>query len=308
MPDRAPARADAPAADADAPGGGPRRWPRRLALTALAAIVVLAVYGVAIEPRLLLSVQRPTAVIPDLPAGWEGREVAVISDLQVGMWWDNVGMAHRAVDALVEADPAAVLVLGDFVYDAADTVDDVEAALAALAPLGEAGIPSFAVLGNHDYDAGAAELLRDRLEAVGIRLLVNEAVAMDDSSEPLYVVGIGPSLPGEARPEQALADVPDDAARVVAMHNPTTFDRLPDGAAPLAVAGHTHGGQIRVPFAPHWSLLSLVMDGPVHTDGWIDGYGAPGNRLFVNRGIGMSLVPARINCTPAVTIFTLTAG
>lgn len=89
------------------------------------------------------------------------------------------------------------------------------------------------------------------------------------------------------------------------MHNPDTFDALPPGAAPLAVAGHTHGGQVRVPFFPEWSYLALVQGGEVHVDGWIDGFGEPGNRLYVNRGIGMSLVPLRVNAPPELTIFTL---
>ena len=92
------------------------------------------------------------------------------------------------------------------------------------------------------------------------------------------------------------------------MHNPATFAKLEPASAPLAVAGHTHGGQIRVPFLPEWSYLRLFQDDVVHTDGWIEGYGAGGNELFVNRGIGMSVLPIRINCSPAVSVFELHRG
>lgn len=89
------------------------------------------------------------------------------------------------------------------------------------------------------------------------------------------------------------------------MHNPDTFGRLPPSSAPLAVAGHTHGGQIRIPFTPEWSWITFKSEDEVHADGWIDDYGAPGNRLYVNRGIGFSVVPIRINAPPEITMFTL---
>ncbi len=77
------------------------------------------------------------------------------------------------------------------------------------------------------------------------------------------------------------------------------------GAAPLAIAAHTHGGQVRIPGLPAWTWINFFREEEVHADGWIDSFGAPGNHLYVNRGIGFSYVPIRINCPPEVTMFTL---
>ena len=90
------------------------------------------------------------------------------------------------------------------------------------------------------------------------------------------------------------------------MHNPDTFATVPTGAAPLAVAGHTHGGQLRIPFTPQWTWLTYLAEDRIHADGWIEDYGRAGNRLYVNRGIGFSQLPLRINCPPEITFFTLT--
>ena len=214
-----------------------------------------------------------------------------MADLQVGMWLDNVGMARQAAAALVEQDPDAVLLLGDYVYGDSDVEQNVRVVVEVLRVLPEAGIPTVAVLGNHDHTAGAASLLTDRLESVGIEVLVNEATAVELGGQDLHLVGVGSSRARRVDVAAAFDDVPADAARVVVMHNPDAFDRLPARTAPLGVAGHTHGGQIRVPFRPDWSLLRFVQDHPVHSDGWIPDYGAPGNELFVNRGIGMSVAP-----------------
>ncbi|MHC1762749.1 MAG: hypothetical protein AB9869_00375 [Verrucomicrobiia bacterium] len=66
------------------------------------------------------------------------------------------------------------------------------------------------------------------------------------------------------------------------MHNPQTFKEVPAGQGPLTLAGHTHGGQVRIPLLPAWSWLSIVAGHEVHTDGWIRDFGLEGNRLCVN--------------------------
>lgn len=89
------------------------------------------------------------------------------------------------------------------------------------------GIPTYAVLGNHDYASGNASRLRDGLEAAGVVVLRNEAVPIDRAggSEPLYLVGVGPYRLGLSRPATAVDDIPEDAARIVVMHNPASSSR-----------------------------------------------------------------------------------
>lgn len=278
---------------------------------------LVAVWGVFIEPY-LVDVEYQEALIPDLPPGWEGQQIGVVSDFQIGMWGDNVATVHKAVNKLVELRPSVVLVLGDFVYHASqDGPRDIQKAAQALRPLAEAGIPMYGVLGNHDYQVGTrddpvnAELARQvrlALEGVGVRVLHNESVALESGKtgdEALFLVGVGPYLPQLDEPVQSFSALAEDAPRFVMMHNPATFEKMPENAAPVAVAGHTHGGQVSIPFTPQWSYLTYVESEPVHTDGWIVNYGKPGNRLYVNRGIGFSIVPIRISSMPEVTIFTL---
>lgn len=288
----------------------------------LGLLGLLILWGL-IEPY-LLDVEPRTAEVPGLPAAWEGERVAQISDWQVGMWLDNEPTVRDAVERIIEERPALVLITGDFVYGPAEgSEEELETVGELLRPLSEAGLPTYAVLGNHDYgvhgqdtipDVTLAQRVRRTLEAAGVRVLHNEAVALPppdgdaQAAPPLYLVGIGPHEPDEDNPEAALAEVPGGAARIMMMHNPKTFETLPASVAPLAVAGHTHGGQIRVPFTPEWTWLDFAWGENVHADGWIDGYGAPGNQLYVNRGIGFSKIPLRINCPPELTLFTLRAA
>jgi predicted MPP superfamily phosphohydrolase len=269
------------------------------------------VYGTAVEPRLILDEERNTVALPRL-AEEADVELALLADLQIGMWWANTGMIERAVERAVRAEPDAVLLGGDFVYSTDPGIQaQVDTVLELLSPLIESGIPTFAVLGNHDYAVGAQDELTAALESRGIPVLLNEAAPLEQGGgaddERLYVVGLGPEVPGMVDADAALRDVPDDAPRIVLMHNPTSFPALPADTAPLAVAGHTHCGQIALPGTPRWSYLALTAEEKTVAEGWApEGYGAPGNRLFVTCGIGFSVVPVRINAAPEIAFFSLT--
>ncbi len=281
----------------------------------LGIIVLLLGWGF-IEPR-FLNTENETATIPNLPADWEGKQIAQISDFQVGLWLDNPGTARRAVSQLIEANPAAVFVSGDFIYHAdPDPGAEIEESVSIVAPLIDAGIPTYAVLGNHDYgmssktaepDTQLASDLEAALETAGVVVLKNESVEMQlpDSDTPLYLAAVGSRWANQEAVDQALEGIPDNAPRVAMMHNPDTYELFPPSTAPLAVAGHTHGGQMRLPNSPQWSWLRFTQKDEVYADGWAQGYGEPGNNLYVNVGIGMSIVPIRLFCPPEVTLFTL---
>src|SRR3954454_11845935 len=156
------------------------------------------------------------ADIPNLPLSWAGRRVALLADLQIGALLANTGTIRRIVRRLVRERPAVVLLAGDLLYDAAPCPGPQTAAVGnLLQPLVAAGIPTFAVLGNHDYAPGSAEsdaeqrrvarTLREQLDGAGIHVLQNEAVALESPPAgggdippgwPLYVVGVGERATG----------------------------------------------------------------------------------------------------------------
>lgn len=283
------------------------------------AIPVLLLFWGLLEPY-FIDQEEEIATIPDLPNEWQGQKIAQISDFQLGMWGDNVPTMRRSVETLIEENPAVVLISGDFIYHAAtDPENEIVRVIDILTPLAEAGIPTYAVLGNHDYGMKSkstqpkvelANRLEAALEEIGIPVLENEAVELElaNGGESLYLVGIGSHWANRDDINQALGQVPDDSPRFVMMHNPESFTAFPPETAPMAVAGHTHGGQIRLPYSPEWSWLALVKPDEVHADGWIDNYGEAGNDLYVNRGIGFSSIPIRLNCMPEITMFTLVSG
>jgi predicted MPP superfamily phosphohydrolase len=271
-----------------------------------------------IEPY-VINTEVESVNIPNLPAAWDGQQVAQITDFQIGLWGDNRSTARRSVAKIIEAKPAAALISGDFIYHPGQNIEpEIEAAVEILRPLVEADIPTYAVLGNHDYgmssrsaapDTETAQRLETALESAGVEVLENESVqlGLPDSNESIYLVAVGSLWAKRDNVEQALSTVPSDSPRIAMMHNPDSFEKFPANSAPLAVAGHTHGGQIRIPGLPQWSWLRFTQKDKVYADGWAKGYGEPGNQLYVNPGIGMSYAPVRLFCPPELTFFTLRA-
>lgn len=178
------------------------------------ALAVALLWGFLVEPR-LIDRQPREGSIPGLPAAWEGAEVAFISDFQIGIWLDNIGTARRMVTGIVEERPDVVLLGGDYVYsDSPGVEEQVRKIVDLFLPLKDAGLPTYAVLGNHDVEQEAGELLERGLEAIGIPVLSNEVVALPSpdgaSGPPLHLVAVAPHLP-EPRddPAAALSAVPD---------------------------------------------------------------------------------------------------
>ena len=282
------------------------------AASAVGVIVLLCLVYAFAEPRVLLDLQLADARLPNLPESWEGKQVALVADFQLGMWLDNDGMVERVLIEAQTRRPKVILIAGDFVYHPDSST--IRNALEALQPVVGLDIPVFAVLGNHDYSIGSegeeprlelARYLESRLEEIGITVLENESAIVDS----VYIVGIGSAWADRSKPSQALDDVPSGAPRIVFMHNPISYRELPAHSAPLAMAAHTHGGQLRIPGTPSESWLDIALPREVIADGWAaTSIGAPGNRVYVNRGIGFSLVPLRFRCRPELTMFTVRRG
>jgi predicted MPP superfamily phosphohydrolase len=284
--------------------------------TLLKLFTAISVYSTAVEPRFVVRNDEP-AVVPNLPAYWRGKQIAVFADLQVGMWWANIDAVRRAVRDVVELHPAVVLLAGDFVYNADSSVDEQAARVVSLLqPILADSIPVYAVLGNHDYSLMNEHSQQENYVAHHVRVaLANAGIhMMDNRAEPLpapagadtlYLVGIGEKWAKNDHPDAAFAGVPAGAPRVVFMHDPDSFAKIPAGEAPFAVAAHTHGMQVGIPWVSDYLWSHYFSDEHMGVEGWQRDRGAPGNAVYITRGIGFSILPARLHAFPEVTVFTL---
>ncbi len=129
----------------------------------------------------------------------------------------------------------------------------------------------------------------------GVHLLLNAGALVRPD---LWLAGVDDPFTGKPNQDTALAGAPPDAFKILMFHAPAYFDEVA-GRVNLCLAGHTHGGQVRVPFmAPIWMPKGCWP----YVSGW---YQSGNTKMYVNRGVGMSMFPIRFDCRPEVAILTI---
>lgn len=258
----------------------------------------LGAYALLVEPR-RVRVRRVELRLDRWPRTYDGFRLALIADLHAGTAHAGLDRVQQVAELVDCEGPDLVALLGDFVdheaafADAVRPVDVAQALGRIRAPLG-----LVAVLGNHDWRTGG-ETVRAALRGAGIDVLENEARLLRDARTPVWVAGLADATERTPDTAAALAPVPEDAALIVLSHDPDLFPSVPDRAA-LTVSGHTHGGQVAIPFLR--SRVTPSLFGDRYVAGHVE---ERGRHLFVSRGLGTSTFPVRFGSPPEVVILTL---
>ena len=232
-----------------------------------------------------------TVRVPNLPKELAGLRVAQLTDLHRGRLTSD-DLIRRAVAHVCAWRPDLILLTGDFVdSDPAD----IGPCMRLIAPLTAACQAVYAVPGNHDAKAGL-EQVQTALRGEGIVFLKNQNVRL---AYGLWIVGLDEDYHGRPDIAQAFAGMEPNAPALVMAHNPGEADLLTCRAC-VIFSGHTHGGQINVPFFTARQLRRIKAKN--YRAGWYDVGQA---RLYVNRGVGNTEVPFRFRCPPEAALFIL---
>jgi uncharacterized protein len=307
-------KADTPTATVNSTTpGAPKRVTRRRVLTGAAGLFGLSaaatgVYAGVIEPNGLVVTRYAPA-----PPGWpKGRKlsITVIADLHAGGPDMRLEHVRRVVDRASELQSDIVLMLGDFIASYRFAIEHIPdpvwaAELARLkAPLG-----SWAILGNHDWWHDLKGV-RGALAGVNIPILENDAVLLGPEGRKFWVAGIGDqiAIPLGHGKFRGVDDLPLMMSRIrtddpvlLMVHEPDIFPRVPERVA-LTLAGHTHGGQIRLPFI--WPHFVPSRYGARYAYGHIV---EDDRHLIVSGGLGTSIIPARLGVPPEIVHIQLGA-
>jgi predicted MPP superfamily phosphohydrolase len=275
----------------------PRLTRRRFLATTVGSAGLLGAYAWRIEPHWLQVVRRDLP-IAGLPKMLDGRTLVQISDLHVGRVVDTEYLigAMRQVSAL---RPDLTVITGDFMTcEGHEQVANVAKVLKHLTP-GPWGCVG--ILGNHDYGRRAsrpdvADELTRQLQERDVQVLRNQACTIGG----LQVIGLDDLWSPCFDPVRALDSVRPGQPSLVLCHNPDVAD-LPiwAGYRGWILAGHTHGGQCKLPFlAPP----VLPVRNPRYTAGDFDL--GDGRRMYINPGLGY-LRRVRFSVRPEITVFHL---
>ncbi len=267
-------------------------------------IVIIGLMAVAIyKGNTTVVVTRYDIVSDGIPDSYNHFRIVQISDLHDAEFGEN----HLdVVNKVKMITPDAIFVTGDFIdsnrYDLEQSLVLIEE-LQFIAPI-------YYVTGNHEVATNDTERIKSALEALGVRVLSdeaeiitsypNQAIAIGGIEDPL-ISNLADDEAVEASIKKAFENVPDDMFKVLLSHRPEQFKIYSEQGIDVTFSGHAHGGQFRIP-----GLGGLVSPG----QGWLPKYTSgvhekDGNRLVVSRGLGNSIIPVRLFNQPEIVVVTL---
>ncbi|HEX4757500.1 MAG TPA: metallophosphoesterase [Terracidiphilus sp.] len=285
---------------------------RRFLTAGLCGAAGLVVYSGEVERHWIEVIER-NVNLRSLPSAFDGMRITQISDIHMDDFTEPYFL-RDTIERVNRTKPDAVMLTGDFVTSEsnptkASTLRARDAAWHCAKLLASLECRSlYAILGNHDIDAGGQEIT-NALASNGITVLRNTYLPIERAGSRIWLAGIDDPGSGHPDLEQAIParirNVPNEPV-VLLCHAPDYADQLlthlAGQAVDLMLSGHSHGGQIRLPLIGALVLPSL---GRKYVEGNFQ-FGRM--QLYVNRGIGTIGVPFRFDCPPEITVHTLRAG
>lgn len=269
--------------------GGLNQVRGRLLKILAAILLAVACYAIFIEPHWIEVTHSDMHGDVAAPL-----KIAQVSDVH------TVGFGRRerrVLEILNEEQPDAIVVTGDTIgkwFGTTGIIGDYPKAKVFYQQL-HAPLGVWVVRGNWET---AKPIVNEQAfyQSAGVHFLLNAGAELRPD---VWIAGLDDwSRKGKPKPDDALAGAPASAYTILLIHEPAYFDHVA-GRVKLVLAGHTHGGQVRLPFAkPLW----LPSNSWPYVEGW---YERNGSKMYVSRGIGTSILPMRFLARPEVSIVTI---
>lgn len=242
----------------------------------------LLIYARLVEPNII--VEKQTSI----ETGFKAK-IVLISDPHIGAY-NSTRFLERVIEKVNNIDDADfVVIAGDITYYPIGDLTTL------LSPFKNLKRPAYAVLGNHDSQAPGPDIekeLKEALEKNNVIFLKNEDLYLEDLN--IHVVGLGDLLAEEVDTEK-LDEFKDVENLLVIAHSPDTVYSYEDIKPDLTLSGHTHGGQIRIPFIYKYFIPTKY--------GFDEGfYETEKGKVYVSSGLGMTGLPFRLGIPPVIDI------
>jgi predicted MPP superfamily phosphohydrolase len=272
--------------------GKPRRPGRSFFLVAgilLGFFILLLIDAFLVEPY-SPAVVKKRFIINDWPDELNNFTIVQISDLHTG----NLGKRERiAIREINDANPELILITGDFIQYP-QSLDNCKKFIASL----RAKYGIWGVFGNWDhYVIRNPRKLQRAFEGSAIKILNNAHQAFEVQGRRFWLVGVDDMRTGDYDLKKALRGIPEGDCKILMSHTPDVIGDVKGKRISLILSGHTHGGQVRLPF--YGAVITMSHYGKKYEMGE---YRVGDTVMYVSRGLGTSTVPVRFMCRPEITV------
>lgn len=253
-------------------------------------------YARNIEPN-LLSITYHTIKHKSLPKEFDNLKIVQFSDTHLGFQYE-VEQLEELIIEINNINPDIIIFTGDLL-DAPNMYPNTQKVVQLLSKLNST-LGNFAIYGNHDHGGYGSDIYKKVMEASGFTLLLNDSRKINLLNNiGIWMIGIDDAMLGRINFPIAFSDIPEEDFKIVLSHAPDLADDSANFGAHLQFSGHSHGGQIKVPF------LGALVTPPFATK-YREGFYEIGSlKLYVNRGLGTTRLPFRFLSRPELTVFTL---
>ncbi len=271
--------------------GAPIAFPTDAITACYVLTLAISAYGIVFRRRAFVT-RRVDIPIANLDASLDGYRIVHLSDLHIGALTPK-SWGMRWVRAANRLDADLAVVTGDMVTSGTAFHADIASVVSSL----RAKDGTVVSLGNHDYFGGDGEPLISLLAAAGVRVMRNEGFRLKES---VYLAAIDDTWTGRHDLDEALRDRPEGMTTILLSHDPDEFRAAAKRDVDLVLSGHTHGGQVALPFfAKHVNLSKLSHQ--YHLGMYRRGKSV----LYVHPGLGTTGPPIRVGVAPAIVELTL---
>jgi uncharacterized protein len=257
------------------------------------------IYGFFAEPE-WIDIEEREIILPRLPRSFSGFRILQVSDIHLGGWMDRVRLS-RVVRLINQQEFDLIVMTGDYLLlrpEGGGLDHIVEVFVEEMKGM-TAGPVVLAVLGNHDHWINA-EKIREMLSRCGVIELKNDVYSLKKENDELHIAGVDDVWEKKDNLNRIHKNLPETGAAILLAHEPDFADQSArDGRFDLQLSGHSHGGQVVIPFLGPPILPHL---GEKYPSGL---YKVGSMWQYTNRGVGMIEPAVRFNCRPEITIFTL---
>ncbi|MBN1051712.1 metallophosphoesterase [Clostridium botulinum] len=258
-------------------------------------------YSIYVEPN-LLSVKNIEINNSSNIKNEDTIKIAQISDIHLGEYY-TIDKLEKLVNKVNSQNADIIIFTGDL-FDNVSKFEDTSKVAPILKKL-NAKIGKYAIYGNHDYGGGAKNIYKNVMEDSGFKILVNDQANVKlDSGKTISILGLDDALLGNPDVEKTVRNIKESNYNLLLLHEPDLSDKFVSYNIDLILAGHSHGGQVKIPF------LGEIVTPPLaekYKDGLYNLNTQRNTQLYVNSGIGNTKMPFRFMNVPEVSIFEIKA-